>query len=89
MKHRDIIFGLVVLGVIAILAVLSAIGKKPAPIQPIVEHAGITSKTPRSSCMECHDPDPAKHAMKPLTRDHPQKWRDAKMSCTICHRVPA
>lgn len=89
MKHRDLIFGVVVLAVILTLAVLAKLGRKPEPIRPIPEHAGVTSRTPRSSCMECHDPDAARHTVKPLPANHPQKWKDAKMSCTICHKASA
>jgi hypothetical protein len=83
MKSRDLIFIIIVLAVIGGLYYLSTKNKaKPmSPIPP--EH--VTAKT-REECFTCHLPET--FAELERRRKHPGKWRDARVSCLLCHTAP-
>jgi hypothetical protein len=40
----------------------------------------------RGECLKCHLPE--KLAEMELQHKHPNKWRDEKVKCTICHKLP-
>jgi hypothetical protein len=83
MKSRDLIFIAIVLAVIGGLYYLSTKNKaKPMPSNP-PEH--LTVKT-REDCLKCHLPE----TLAELERrhKHPGKWRDARVSCLLCHSTP-
>lgn len=83
MKSRDLIFMLIVLAVIGGLFFLSNKNKAKAlsPSQP--QH--LTAKT-RGECFQCHQSE--KLAELERQHKHPNKWRDEKVNCLLCHLAP-
>jgi hypothetical protein len=83
MKSRDLIFIAIVLAVVGGLYLLSTKNKaKPMSPNP-PEHLTVTA---REDCLKCHLPE----TLGELERQHrhPGKWRDARVSCLLCHPVP-
>jgi len=88
MKKKDLIFIGIIVGVVGVFVFLSAIGRKAPVFTDRPEHAGLTAKTQRDTCLVCHAPDatvapmPARHPKKgrPNDRD-PDKW-----VCFRCHK---
>lgn len=84
MKARDLIFIAIVLTVIGGLYYLSTKNRaKPLPPQP-PEHLTMQA---REDCLKCHLPE----TLATLERQHkhPGKWRDARVSCLLCHTAPS
>ncbi len=83
MKSRDLIFIAIILAVVGGLYFLSTKNKaRPMPADP-PEHMTVRS---RDECLKCHTPE----ALGELERQHkhPGKWRDARVSCLLCHTAP-
>jgi hypothetical protein len=86
MKSKDLIFIAIIAGVVGIFVFLSAIGRKPPALTARPEHAGLTDKTPRETCLVCHAPD---STVAPMPVHHPKKGRPPdKMPCSVCHKMP-
>ncbi len=82
MKSRDLIFALIVIVVVGGLYLLSTRNKaKAMPNRP--EHVNVTA---REDCLKCHLP--AKFEDLERQHKHPGKWRDARVSCQLCHAAP-
>jgi hypothetical protein len=87
MKRRDLIFVLIVVAVVSGLIYLSVTGKHPQPTsQSIAQHQGFDFRTPRTKCLECHDPVTGTGTRK-IKETHPAKWKDEKFSCLGCHKL--
>jgi len=82
MKPRDLIFIFIVLAVVGGLYFLST-KNKAQKMSSIPEHAGVTA---REDCFKCHLP--AKFEEQERQHKHPGKWRDARVSCLLCHATP-
>ncbi|MGE0131324.1 MAG: hypothetical protein AB7U82_24855 [Blastocatellales bacterium] len=82
LKSRDLIFIAIVVFVVGGLWYLST-RNKAKPMPPTEAH--FTAKT-REDCFQCHLP--AKLAELELQHKHPGKWRDERVSCTLCHKPP-
>ncbi|MDX2032424.1 MAG: hypothetical protein SF339_17245 [Blastocatellia bacterium] len=84
MKSRDLIFLLIVVVVVGGLYFLSTRNKAKPLSTTVPEH--LTTKA-REDCLKCHQPE----ALANLERQHkhPGKWRDARVSCLLCHTSPA
>ncbi|MGE0882184.1 MAG: hypothetical protein AB7P14_01450 [Blastocatellales bacterium] len=83
MKSRDLIFILIVVLVVGGLYYLSTRNKaKAIPSNP-PEH--LTARA-REDCLKCHLP--AKFEELERQHKHPGKWRDARVSCLLCHKAP-
>jgi len=88
MKKKDLIFIAVIVVVVGLFIFLSAIARKPPAFTDRPEHAGLTSKTQRDTCLTCHAPDAA---VAPMTARHPKKGRPNdrdtdKWVCFKCHK---
>ena len=84
MKSRDLIFLLIVVVVVGGLYLLSTRNKAKPLSANIPEHLTTTA---REDCLKCHQPE----VLADLERQHkhPGKWRDARVSCLLCHTSPA
>jgi FtsZ-interacting cell division protein ZipA len=83
MKFRDLIFIAIIIIVVGGLAWLSTRNKAKAMRPTPPEH--LTARE-RGECLKCHLPE--KLAEMELQHKHPNKWRDEKVKCTICHKLP-
>lgn len=83
MKSRDLIFIVIILVVVGGLYFLSTRNRAKA-MPPIPQHVNVSA---REDCMKCHLP--TKFEDLERQHKHPGKWRDAKVSCTLCHAAPA
>ncbi|MCS6884089.1 MAG: hypothetical protein RMM17_13175 [Acidobacteriota bacterium] len=87
MKLHDWIFGGIILLVVAALFYISVTGRHPQSISiNTIAHQQIKASTPRSTCLECHDPVNGLAGVK-IQPDHPEKWKDEKFSCLRCHKL--
>ncbi len=82
MKPRDLIFVLIVVVVVGGLYFLSTRNKAKA-MPAIAEHLNVKA---REDCLKCHLP--AKFEELERQHKHPGKWRDARVSCLLCHKAP-
>lgn len=82
MKPRDLIFVLIVVIVIGGLYFLSTRNKAKA-MPAIPAHLNVQA---REDCLKCHLP--AKFEELERQHKHPGKWRDARVSCLLCHKAP-
>ena len=82
MKSRDLIFVVIVVVVVGGLYYLSTKNKAKA-MSSRAEHMGVKA---REDCMKCHTP--AKFEELERVHKHPGKWRDARVSCLLCHTTP-
>jgi hypothetical protein len=83
MKYRDLIFIAIVLAVVGGLYYLSTKNRaKPLSPNP-PEHLTVKA---REDCLKCHIP--ATLAELEQQHKHPGKWRDARVSCMLCHTAP-
>jgi hypothetical protein len=82
MKPRDLIFVGIVIVVVGGLYYLSTKNKAKA-MSSRAEHMGVKT---REDCMKCHTP--AKFEELERVHKHPGKWRDARVSCLLCHTTP-
>ena len=82
-KSRDLIFIAIVVVVVGGLAWLSTRNKAKAMRATTPEH--LTARN-REECLKCHLPE--KLAEMELQHKHPNKWRDEKVKCTLCHKPP-
>ncbi|HEX9004988.1 MAG TPA: hypothetical protein VGB07_34075 [Blastocatellia bacterium] len=82
MKPRDLIFVGIVIVVVGGLYYLSTKNKAKA-MSSRAEHMGVKA---REDCMKCHTP--AKFEELERVHKHPGKWRDARVSCLLCHTTP-
>ena len=84
MKSRDLIFLLIVVVVVGGLYFLSTRSKAKPLSTNVPEHLTTTA---REDCLKCHLPE----TLADLERQHkhPGKWRDARVSCLLCHTQPA
>ncbi len=83
MKYRDLIFIVIVLAVVGGLYYLSTKNRaKPLSPNP-PEHLTVKA---REDCLKCHIP--ATLAELEQQHKHPGKWRDARVSCMLCHTAP-
>lgn len=84
MKSRDLLFLLLIVVVVGGLTYLSTRNRaKAMPSEPAV-HLTVTD---RAQCLTCHKPE--RLAELELQHKHPGKWRDARVSCLLCHTQPA
>ena len=87
MNRKDLIFAAVAIAVIGVFIFLTVIGRKPIPMSGRTEHAAVTEKTSRETCLPCHAPD---SSVAPMGLRHPKKGRPPdEMSCFKCHKPPA
>jgi hypothetical protein len=82
MKSRDLVFIGIVIAVVGGLYYLSTKNKAKA-MSAIPEHAAVKA---REDCLKCHLP--ATFEKLELQHKHPGKWRDARVSCLLCHKAP-
>ena len=82
MKSRDLVFILIVVVVVGGLYYLSTRNKAKA-MPAIAEHSTIGG---REDCLKCHLP--ARFEELERQHKHPGKWRDARVSCLLCHATP-
>ena len=82
MKPRDLIFVLIVIVVVGGLYFLSTRNKAKA-MSAIAQHLNVKA---REDCLKCHLP--AKFEELERQHKHPGKWRDARVSCLLCHKAP-
>ncbi len=82
MKPRDLLFVLIVVVVIGGLYFLSTRNKAKA-MPAIAQHLNVLA---REDCLKCHLP--AKFEDLERQHKHPGKWRDARVSCLLCHKAP-
>ncbi|HMV46467.1 MAG TPA: hypothetical protein PLD20_15455 [Blastocatellia bacterium] len=82
MKSRDLLFIVIVIVVVGGLYYLSTKNKAKA-MSSRAEHIGVKA---REDCMKCHTP--AKFEELERVHKHPGKWRDARVSCLLCHTTP-
>ncbi len=87
MNKKDLIFLAIAIAVVGLFIFLSLIGRKPKPLGPHPEHAGLSQKTPRETCLECHAPD---STVAPMPPRHPKKGKppDKTTPCYACHKMP-
>jgi len=83
MKSRDIIFLLIIFGVVGGLYYLST--KNRAVPMPADPPAHLTT-TDRDGCLKCHLPETL--SQLEIEHKHPGKWRDKRVSCLLCHTPP-
>ena len=83
MKSRDLIFIAIIIIVVGGLAWLSTRNKAKAMRATTPRH--LTARE-RGECFECHTQE--KLAEMELQHKHPNKWRDEKVKCTLCHKPP-
>src|SRR5713226_8178033 len=88
MKKKDLIFIAIIVGVVGVFIFLSAIARKAPAFTDRSEHAGLTAKTQRDTCLVCHAPDAS---IAPMPARHPKKGkpneRDTdKWVCFKCHK---
>ena len=83
MKPRDLIFIVIVLAVVGGLYYLSTKNKAKPMSATIPEHSTVKA---REDCLKCHLP--ARFEELELQHKHPGKWRDARVSCLLCHPAP-
>src|SRR6516225_1063286 len=88
MKKKDLIFIGIIVAVVGLFIFLSAIARKPPAFTDRPEHAGLTAKTERDTCLSCHAPD---STIAPMSARHPKKGkpndRDPdKRVCFKCHK---
>jgi FtsZ-interacting cell division protein ZipA len=83
LKPRDLIFIAIVVLVVGGLLWLSTRNKAKAMRPTPPEH--LTAKL-RDECLKCHLPETL--AEMELQHKHPNKWRDARVECTRCHKTP-
>lgn len=82
MKSRDLLFIVIVIVVVGGLYYLSTKNKAKA-MSSRAEHMGVKA---REDCMKCHTP--ARFEELERVHKHPGKWRDARVSCLLCHTTP-
>lgn len=83
MKSRDLVFILIVVVVVGGLYYLSTRNRaKAMPANP-PEHLTVKA---REECLKCHLP--SKFEELERQHKHPGKWRDARVSCLLCHTAP-
>jgi hypothetical protein len=82
MKSRDLVFILIVVVVVGGLYYLSTRNRAMA-MPAIPEHATVRA---REECLKCHSP--AHFEELERQHKHPGKWRDARVSCLLCHKAP-
>jgi hypothetical protein len=82
MKSRDLIFALIVIIVVGGLYFLST-RNKAKQMSVRAEHANVKA---REDCLKCHLP--ARFEELERMHKHPGKWRDARVSCLLCHKAP-
>jgi hypothetical protein len=83
MKSRDLLFLLLIVAVVGGLTYLSTRNRaKAMPSEPAV-HLTVTD---RAQCLSCHTPE--RLGALELQHKHPGKWRDARVSCLLCHTQP-
>lgn len=83
MKSRDLFFIVIVIIVVGGLYYLSTKNKAKAMPVTIPEHLTVKA---REDCLKCHLP--AKFEELERLHKHPGKWRDARVSCLLCHKAP-
>ena len=84
MKSRDLFFLLLIIAVVGGLTYLSTRNRaKAMPSEP----AAHLTVTDRAQCLSCHKPE--RLGELELQHKHPGKWRDARVSCLLCHTQPA
>lgn len=82
MKSRDLVFIIIVIAVVGGLYFLSTKNKAKA-MPAIPEHVAAKA---REDCLKCHLP--TKFEELERQHKHPGKWRDARVSCLLCHKAP-
>ena len=82
MKSRDLVFIVIVVVVVGGLYYLSTKNKAKA-MSTRPEHVAVKA---REDCMKCHTP--SKFEELERVHKHPGKWRDARVSCLLCHATP-
>jgi len=82
MKSRDLVFIIIVIAVVGGLYYLSTKNKAKA-LPANSEHAAVRA---REDCLKCHLP--SRFEELELQHKHPGKWRDARVSCLLCHKEP-
>ena len=82
MKSRDLVFIIIVIAVVGGLYYLSTKNRAKA-MSAIPEHSAVKG---REDCLKCHLP--ARFEELELQHKHPGKWRDARVSCLLCHKAP-
>jgi hypothetical protein len=83
MKSRDMIFIVIVLAVVGGLYFLSTKNKAKPMSATTPEHLTVKA---RADCLKCHRPEML--AALEQQHKHPNKWRDERVSCLLCHPVP-
>jgi hypothetical protein len=83
MKSRDMIFVVIVLAVVGGLYLLSTKNKAKPMSATTPEHLTVKA---REDCFKCHLPE--KLAALEQQHKHPNKWRDERVSCLLCHPAP-
>ncbi len=84
MRRADYLFSIFALAVVIFFIVLSLrSGKHPAPMPVDADHQ-LSSK--RAACLVCHSPEVSTLA-KPISKNHPLKWKDQEYKCTNCHNT--
>lgn len=84
-KPRDVLFVGIIIVVVGGLFLLSKCsGHVPDLAATPPEHQ--TARL-REDCLKCHVPE--KMGELEAARQHPLKWRDAKVNCLQCHKAPA
>lgn len=83
MKSRDLYFIVIVIIVVGGLYYLSTKNKAKAMPVTVPEHSTVKA---REDCLKCHLP--AKFEELERQHKHPGKWRDARVSCLLCHTAP-
>ncbi len=82
MKPRDWVFIAIVIGVVGGLYFLSQRSSRIPNLPSNPAHAVAQN---RDACLQCHTPE--KMTTLADARKHPLKWRDARISCTQCHKT--
>ena len=80
---RDFFFALLVLAVVGLLYYLSTKTK----IMPMPANAEHLMTMNRTDCMKCHTAETL--GALELQHKHPGKWKDARVTCTLCHKPAA
>ena len=83
MKSRDLFFVFIVIIVVGGLYYLSTKNKAKAMSANPPEHLTVKA---REDCLKCHLP--TKFEELERFHKHPGKWRDARVSCLLCHATP-
>ena len=81
MKSRDLVFIIIVIGVVGGLYLLSRSSGRAPKLPANVAHQGVLT---RDQCLTCHTPD--QMSALEVARKHPLKWNDSRISCTQCHQ---